>query len=85
MLGEMRSLPPEGVDASSQDCRSQTQPKSFLGMTKTFEQPTADEARSSGDEQASAIEIKKIIPGKIDDRFEILRKGPAPSFRRHRR
>ena len=23
MLGEVRSLPPEGVDASSQDCRSQ--------------------------------------------------------------
>jgi hypothetical protein len=51
-------------------------------MTKTFEQPTADEARSSGDEQASAIEPKKIIPGKINDRFEILRKCPASSFHR---
>ena len=54
-------------------------------MTKTFEQPAADEARSSGDEKASAIETKKIVPGEINDRFEILRKGPAPSFRRHRR
>ena len=51
-------------------------------MTKTFEQPATDEARPSGDEQASAIEIKKIIPGKINDRFEIPRKGPAPSFHR---
>ena len=40
-------------------------------MTKTFEQPAADEARSSGDEQASAIETKKIIRGKINDRLEI--------------
>jgi hypothetical protein len=52
-------------------------------MTKTFEQPATDEARSSGDEQASAIETKKILPGEINDRFEIIRKGPASSFRRH--
>jgi hypothetical protein len=54
-------------------------------MTKTFEQPTANEARSPGDEQACAIETKKILPGKLNDRFEIPRKGPASSFRRHRR
>ena len=82
MLGEVGSLPVEGVDASGQDRRLQPQPESLLGMTKTFEQPTANEARSSGEEQASAIEIKKIIPGKINDRFEIPRKGPAPSFHR---
>ena len=49
-------------------------------MTKTFEQPAANEARPSGDEQASAIESEKIVPGKLNDRIEILRKGPAPSF-----
>jgi len=82
MLGEMGGLPLEGVDASGQDRRSQPQPESLLGMTKTFEQPATDEARSSGDEQASAIEIKKSVSGKINDRFEIPRKGPAPSFHR---
>jgi hypothetical protein len=82
MLGEMRGLPLEGVDASGQDRRLQPQPESLLGMTKTFEQPTANEARSSGDEQASAIEAEKIVPGKLNDRIEILRKGPARSFHR---
>lgn len=51
-------------------------------MTKTFEQPATNKARSSGDEQASAIEIKKIVPGEINDRFEIPRKCPASSFHR---
>ena len=53
-------------------------------MTKTFEQPAADETRSSGDEKASAVKAKKIGPGKINDRFEVLWKGPGSSFRRHR-
>jgi len=51
----VRSLLPKGVDVSRQDRRLQSKAMAPFGVAKTLQQPAADEAGASGDEEASAI------------------------------
>jgi hypothetical protein len=83
MLGEVRGLLPESVNASRQDRRLESKAKAFFGMAKTLQKPAADEAGAPSDEKASAMKVKKILFGQINHGFEILRECPALSFWRH--